>query len=334
VTSDDLGILAYGDSAGCACKADIGLLDDLRHLPLFQSALDNQLGLFDAGSTTLPDGSRIAATVDFIGPVSRDAYDYGYIAAAHALSDLFAVGAAPMCALALAVWPRQPEARKHLERALDGIHAALKDVGIGILGGHTAHSEQPLLGICAFGQMSAPAASQITDGDLVCLTKPLGIGVAIGAMRENSCPTELEEAALQVMRTMNSIGCRLALHPSVKLVSDITGYGLGGQALRLAEHASCSVVLEGGQLPALPHVRDLIARGTGSSAAEKNWGFLKSKISGGAWPDVVLTTDPQTNGSLLVVVDGAVDPTTDLPEFGLIPVGRVAQVQASPVVLR
>lgn len=319
-----LGILAYGDAAGCACKADWALMEEVRGLDMIRQAAASQLGLGDAAVLSVAGG--FATSVDFIGPVARDAADYGYVAAAHAMSDLFAVGAVPTHALAIAAWPRDPSLHSGLLTALDGMRAAAADVGAVILGGHTAHCEQPLLGLCVFGRLDAsPRKREIQAGDAVYLTKPLGSGVAIGALREGERIPELERAALMTMRTLNTAGHELARNDRVKLVSDVTGFGLIGQALRLAETSNLSVRFEGAALPGLENVRDLIKRGVGSSAAERNWGLIRRRIQARNWVDAVLAADPQTNGPLLVVGEPGLEGAT------LARVGALCTADAVPV---
>ena len=297
-----LGVLRFGTSAGCGCKVDWRISHDLAGLPIIRDSLGVQLGLGDAARLDGFPGA--AASIDFVGPVAREAADYGHVAAAHALSDLFASGVQPRHALVIAAWPREADPQRNLPLVLDGVLGACRSMGVTVVGGHTVFSEQPLIGLCGFGDLVAgEKKAPLAPGDTVYLTKPLGSGVAITAMREESCPTELEAAALATMRAMNTVGLALNGDARVKMVTDVTGFGLAGQALRLVENTDLAVAFHAG-LPALPHVRDLIARGAGSSPAERNLGMLASFIAADDHIDRTLACDPQTNGPLLVVGGG------------------------------
>jgi selenide,water dikinase len=305
-------------------------MNGLEELALFKGARDKQLGLHDAACIEI-SGAHIATSTDFIGPTSRDPADYGYIAVAHSLSDLFAVGVQPTAALVLAAWPREADARTQLPAALEGMHAALRDANVTAIGGHTAYSAQPLLGVTSFGSLGAKViAAEVSDGDLVCLTKPLGSGIVIGALREGDCPADLETTSLASMRILNRAGLSLSRHARVKLVSDVTGFGVFGQLIRLSDASATTIIVEGAAIPAFPGVRELIARGTGTMAAERNWNLLSARVAGGDRISRVLASDPQTNGPLLVV--GAFT-TRDLIELNLTRIGAVAPRQQSSLVV-
>lgn len=328
MTDRTSSILSFGEGSGCACKADWQVMEELRRSAIFSALADRQLGLDDAATVDMFPGSPFAATVDFIGPVAHSAADYGYIAAAHALSDLFAVGATPSYALAVTAWPRDDLVRDALPAALEGMQAALSDAGVRLIGGHTANSAQPLLGLCAFGVQKALVRKRpVSDGDVLYLSKPLGFGVAIGALREGSCSAALETLALEGMRSLNTVGLDLADDPSAKLVSDITGFGLVGQLLRLTERMALSAVICGADLPALPEVREMIAKGAGAMAAERNFGLMRGHVFGTDRVNSVLACDPQTNGPLLVVGDDS------LSSRSLIRIGVLRKHQTPSVII-
>jgi len=298
-------MLALGESAGCACKADWSVVEALRQY-IGSSADASQLGLLDASSISpfLTGLGVCVATIDFIGPVSRTPEDFGAVAAAHALSDLYAVGAAPRCALVVAAWPRDPRLEGALKAAVEALTATAMSAGCVILGGHTSHSDQPLLGLSAIGERITLSRKQkFRDGDLIYITKPLGSGIAIGATKDAQCSPATEEHALRVMRDLNISGLQLHRNPGVKLVTDITGFGLAGQLLRLAKLAQMSVCIESHRIPLIEGVGELARRGIGTHAAERNWGELKNHIDCQYWLSMIVACDPQTNGPLLFVAD-------------------------------
>jgi selenide,water dikinase len=295
-----LGMLAFGEGAGCACKAEWGVVETLRRTVSVPQ--DAQLGLLDAGWLSPHLGVPAVGSVDFIGPVSRLPADFGAIAAAHAMSDLFAVGAAPQCGFIVVAWPRAGDLLRSLTQAIEAMCATAQVAGCTIVGGHTAYSEQPLLGMCVLGERSnCPHAANMEDGDLVYLSKPLGSGVVIGALREGIAAAASEQESTIIMKELNTAGIDLNRNPHVKIVTDVTGFGLAGQLLHVSEASGMGVTIDGARMPVITGVKQLIRNGSGTQAAERNWGELKDHIDCEEWESIVVACDPQTNGPLLFV---------------------------------
>jgi len=234
MANTDLGLLDLTETAGCACKVDsraLRVLRDSLNLKI------EHLGLQDAGSFTFTVGrrrTRFAGSIDFIGPIARTPADYGVIAALHALSDLWASGVRPQVALVVAIWPRDSRLWPLLIEAVAAMQRTCEGLKCEILGGHTAYGDQPFLGLSVFGQkLKVPVKPAVKAGDYIWLTKPIGVGMAIGALKEGECSPEVEEHALAAMKTPNTCGLELNRNPLVKIVSDVTGFGLVGQLAEL-----------------------------------------------------------------------------------------------------
>lgn len=313
----DLGLLRLGEGAGCACKADWGIVELLRLDPQLSDVDQLQLGLLDAGLLSPELDTSGVASIDFIGPVSRAADAYGEIAAAHAMSDLYAVGAKPRNGLVIAIWPRGAALEPALHDAVRSLVKTSKAAGCSIIGGHTAHADQPLLGLGIFGtRLQLPHKPSVQAGDLLYLTKPLGSGISVGAIKEGVCPIETEHRATAVMRELNVAGLDLNCNSAVKLVTDVTGYGLCGQLLRMTERCGLMAIVD--SLPVIDGVFDLAEHGSGTQAAERNWGVFKDRLEYSNFARLLIMCDPQTNGPLLFVAGPESRMNVDLSKHHLI----------------
>lgn len=301
----ELGLLDLTETAGCACKVDsrdLGILRDRLNLKI------EHLGLQDAGSHTFSIGrrkARFGGSIDFIGPIARTPEDYGIIAALHALSDLWASGVRPRVALVVAIWPRDSSLWPQLIEAVAAMQHACERVKCEILGGHTAYGDPPFLGLSVFGEkLKVSPKPAMQPGDHILVTKPLGVGIAIGAVKEGECPPETERDALAVMKTPNTDGLELNRNPMIKIVSDITGFGLVGQLAELVKQTGLKVKLDKPLIPVVDGAQELARIGHGSSAAERNWQEYRPLIAGSTTIEMLrLLCDPQTNGPLMFVAD-------------------------------
>jgi selenide,water dikinase len=222
------------------------------------------------------------------------------------MSDLYAVGVEPYAALAIAVWPRDPAVEPALHEAMEALIEACRKVGCIMIGGHTAYADQPLLGLCVIGEQNQISKKEpVRSGDLLYLTKPLGSGIAVSAIKEGVCSDRTEKHAVAVMRELNKLGIQLNHNPLVKIATDITGYGLCGQLLRLSESTGQNIILNAGRIPIIDGVMQLAEHAQGTQSAERNWGELKNSLDCTDWLTSLVVCDPQTNGPILFVADAS-----------------------------
>lgn len=300
--------LAHG--GGCGCKIAPGVLSELLRgasmLPLPADLLVGREAADDAAVYRLNERQAVVATTDFFMPIVDDAFDFGRIAATNALSDLYAMGATPLFALAIVGMPIDKLPRETIRDILRGGEQACAEAGIAVAGGHSIDSVEPIYGLAAIGVV-APARMTRNGGaragDALVLGKPLGVGVMSAALKKG----ELGEAGYaQMVATttqLNTPGPELAALAGVHALTDVTGFGLAGHALELARGAGCDVEIDWRAVPQLAGVRQLAAQGFVTGASGRNWAGYGEDVAlppGFAAEDKALLTDPQTSGGLLV----------------------------------
>jgi selenide,water dikinase len=255
----------------------------------------------------------IVETVDFFTPVVDDPYWFGRIAAANALSDVWAMGARPLFALNLVGWPVNALPMEVLGEVLRGGADAAREAGAPVLGGHSIDDPEPKFGMAVTGLVHPERILRnvgARPGDVLLLTKPLGSGIVTTAIKQGKAPPALVERAIAVMAALNrTAGEVLAASGAVHALTDVTGFGLLGHAWELAEGSGVALRLDAGAIPLLdPAVRDLAAQEVvpGGSKANLRWVTPALKLAGGLHPTTaIVLADAQTNGGLLAAVDRA-----------------------------
>jgi selenide,water dikinase len=263
----------------------------------------------DAAVYRLPDGSALVQTVDFFPPIVDDAYTFGAIAAANALSDIYAMGARPVLALAIAAFPE--DLPQELIRAiLQGGADKVAEAGAVIAGGHTVVDKEPKYGLCVTG-LADPARltpkAGARPGDALLLTKPLGTGLITTAAKQGKASATELEGAITSMLTLNRRAAELAQAFPVHSATDITGFGMLGHAAEIARNSGVGLRIDSGALPALPGALEHAAAGVAPGGLHRNRAFMEE---GGytRYAGVLdagrraLLFDPQTSGGLLLLL--------------------------------
>jgi selenide, water dikinase len=260
-------------------------------------------GRDDAAVYRIAPERAIVSTVDFFTPIVDDPSDFGAIAAANALSDVYAMGATPLFALGLVAFPRERLDTGLLEKMVAGGAAKLGEAGVPVVGGHSIDDPEPKLGYAVTGEIHPDRIVRNTGarpGDLLYLTKPLGIGIATTAIKRGMCPPDLEREAIALMTHLNRAASEAMLAAGATAATDVTGYGLAGHLLELGVGAEIRVaavpVLEGGWALA---EQDVVPAGT-----RRNHAVASLRVE---WQDVglieqVMMSDAQTSGGLLVAI--------------------------------
>ncbi|HYC96593.1 selenide, water dikinase SelD [Brevundimonas sp.] len=301
--------LAHG--GGCGCKlAPAVLRDILKGLPLAAPFADLMVGTEtsdDAAVWRLNDQQALVATTDFFMPVVDDPFDFGRIAATNALSDVYAMGATPIFALALVGMPVATLSTATIGRILQGGASVCAAAGIPVAGGHSIDSVEPIYGLVALGLVHPDQVLTnrgARPGDVLILTKPLGVGVLSAAFKQGRLDEAGYAALIASTTTLNTLGAKLAGRAGVHAVTDVTGFGLLGHALEMARGSGLAVELAA-QPPLLHGVEALAAGGVRTGASGRNRDSYGASIdlpSGLADWRVDLLTDPQTSGGLLIAV--------------------------------
>ncbi len=309
-TEPRLTTLAHG--GGCGCKLSPAVLADLlartpQAGPFANLLVGTETG-DDAAVYRLSDTQALVATTDFFTPVVDDPYDFGRIAAANALSDVYAMGATPILALALLGMPLGRLSAETVGRILEGGAAVCAQAGIPVAGGHSIDSPEPLYGLVALGLVHPERMlrnSGALAGDVLILTKGLGIGVFSAALKCHELDAAGYAAMLASATQLNAVGAELAGMDGVHAATDVTGFGLLGHALEMCRGSDVSGVIEAGAVPVLPGAAALARAGVATGAASRNWASYGAAVSGvDGLPDWQrgLLCDPQTSGGLLVAV--------------------------------
>jgi len=264
----------------------------------------------DAGIFVVRDDLALVQTVDFFAPIVDDPYDYGWIAAANALSDVYAMGGEPLTALAIVGFPSGKLPLEVLTDILRGAHDVVREAGAVIAGGHSIIDEELKFGLSVTGQAHPQRLLRNGDaraGDVLVITKALGTGLLATAAKAGRLGADARDALHASMRGLNGVASRAALSCGVRCATDVTGFGLLGHASHVARASSVSLHLVGASLPELPGARELWRTGTRTGGAERNEQFVAPLVDRrGADPaDVALALDPQTSGGLLVAVPPA-----------------------------
>jgi selenide,water dikinase len=261
----------------------------------------------DAAVYRLRDDLAIVLTTDFFTPIVDDPYDWGRIAATNALSDVYAMGGAPILALNLVAWPREGLPFELLARVLDGGHDVVRRAGAIVGGGHSIDDAEPKYGLAVVGTVDP--ARILTNrgaqaGDALVLTKPIGLGVISTALKRDRAPAELVEAAVRVMTELNA-GARdaaLALGGAVHAATDVTGFGLLGHLREMAVAANLAAEVDARMVPVIDGVRALLAEGMVAGGTQRNHAFVSESVdwNGVELDEQMLLSDAQTSGGLLI----------------------------------
>ena len=262
----------------------------------------------DAGVVRLSAELALVQTVDFFTPVVDEPFDFGRIAAANALSDVYAMGAKPLSALAVATFPVETLPLDTLRETLAGGLAVLKDEGVLPLGGHTVKGPEFTYGLAVTGlvhpdEVLTNAGARV--GDALVLTKALGTGVLATALRRGELAEVERSAMVASMVTTNRRGLEAFAGVEVHALTDVTGYGLLGHALEMAEASGAAVEIDASRVPLLPGAANAVEAGFLPGGLLANASWVEPKLRAAGVDDVLLRLlcDPQTSGGLLAAVD-------------------------------
>jgi len=303
---DLLSTVEYG---GCSAKlSPVQLAEALRSLPkaAHPDLLVDIETHDDAGVFRISDTVALVQTTDFFSPICSDPYEFGQIAAANALSDVYAMGGAALTALNLVMFPSTRIPLEVLTEILRGGQDKVSEAGAVIVGGHTIDDYPPKYGLAVTGTVHPGRIvtnAGARPGDRLILAKPLGTGVVVAGQRLGETRPESLRAALESMKLLNRRAGELMQQFSVRGATDITGFGLLGHALKLADASGVTLDLSSDAVPLLPQAYDLADLGCIPGAAFRNQAFTDGRVRFDAGVDYnrrMLMLDAQTSGGLLI----------------------------------
>lgn len=310
MTEPRLTSLAHG--GGCGCKLSPQVLRDiLAAMPQAAAFPNLMVGTEtsdDAAVWRLNDQQALVATTDFFMPVVDDPFDFGRIAATNALSDVYAMGGRPILALALVGMPVNVLSAETIGQILAGGASVCAEAGVPVAGGHSIDSVEPIYGLVALGLVHPDRVRTNRGarvGDVLILTKALGVGVMSAAYKQGRLDDQGYAAMIASTTQLNRIGADLAEIDAVHALTDVTGFGLLGHALEMARGSGLGIEIDAESAPLLPGVEALVRDSVRTGASARNWASYGEAIDVPAdLPDWRrdLLTDPQTSGGLLVSV--------------------------------
>jgi len=307
--SPRLTSLAHG--GGCGCKIAPAVLQkilaDMPAAAAFPNLMVGTETSDDAAVWRLNDSQALVATTDFFMPVVDDPFDFGRIAATNALSDVYAMGGTPILALAIVGMPIDKLPVETIGRILAGGASVCATAGVPLAGGHSIDSVEPIYGLVALGLVHPDQV--LTNrggrpGDVLLLTKALGVGVLSAAFKQQRLDPAGYEALIASTTQLNTLGKSLAGLAGVHAVTDVTGFGLLGHALEMARGGDLSVEIDAGAPQLLPGVEALARGGVRTGASGRNWASYGASVRAEGLEDWRrdLLCDPQTSGGLLIAV--------------------------------
>ena len=305
-------LTAFSHGGGCGCKIAPAVLRQIlgaagtSALPIPKALLVGIETSDDAAVYELNERQAVVATTDFFMPIVDDAFDFGRIAATNAISDVYAMGATPLFALALVGMPIDKLPVETIRQILDGGEYVCAAAGIPIAGGHTIDSVEPIYGLVVIGIVDPKRLkrnSGARPGDSLVLGKPLGVGIYSAALKRGHLDGEEYAAMLASTTRLNTPGIAFGAMPAVHALTDVTGFGLIGHLLEMCRGSNAGATIDFARVPLHPQVVDLARRGFVTGASARNWAGCGDAVTLTRPDDAVeraLLTDPQTSGGLLV----------------------------------
>ena len=297
--------------AGCAAKHPPGyLLPLLRDLPKVDDprVLIGSSSADDAAVIRIAPDRALVLTTDFFTPIVDDPFEFGQVAAANALSDVYAMGGTPISALGIVGFPDQDLAPEVLSQILRGGALKAKEAGIDVVGGHTIKTDEPIYGLAVVGEVHPDrivSNAGARPGDVLVLTKPLGIGVIATANKNDQDRLGAMPEAIRLMTMLNRGACAAMLEVGVHAATDVTGFGLLGHLRNVCAASGVSARVRVADVPVLEAARTYVAEGIAPGGTHANWRFLADWViwaPGITKEEQLLLADAQTSGGLLIAV--------------------------------
>ena len=300
--------LSHG--GGCGCKIAPGVLSDIlksspiRQIPaaLLAGSDNNE----DAAVYQINENQAIVATTDFFMPIVDDPYEFGRIAATNAISDIYAMGAQPLFALALLGMPINVLPLEVIQQITAGGESVCAEAGIMIAGGHSIDTVEPIYGLVAIGVVDPKKLKRNSGaklGDSIILSKPLGVGILSAALKKEQLSDSAYQEMIALTTKLNKPGVALSQLDNVHALTDVTGFGLAGHLLELCRGAKLSAQIQWDSIPVVSEAVKLVKEGVFTGASPRNWLGYGHEMSMAPhldeWQQNLLS-DPQTSGGLLI----------------------------------
>ncbi len=312
-SKEKIRLTQYSHGGGCGCKISPQVLEEILHSQFTfpdKNLLVGNSSKDDAAVYDLGDGTALISTSDFFMPIVDDAFDFGQIASANAISDVYAMGGKPILAIALLGWPVDKLPASLAKEVLEGARNICTKAGIALAGGHSIDSAEPFFGLSVNGIVQVTDLKKnntAKEGDVLFLTKPIGVGILSTAQKRDVLKEEDLKVLVEQLISLNSVGKLLGKVKGVSAMTDVTGFGLAGHLTEMAEGSRLSVEVNYSRLCLIENVREYLSQKIVPDATYRNWNSYSKKISFDKGVNVMeafsILPDPQTNGGLLIAVE-------------------------------
>ncbi len=310
----NIALTSFNPGSGCGCKIPPSklkeVIDSSDYDPnqSFQKLIIGHDQNDDAAVMDLGDGQALVHSTDFFTPIVDDPFEFGSIAASNAISDIYAMGASPEMALAILGWPIDKLGPEMAGRVLAGARDVCKRAGLPLAGGHSIDIPQPIFGLSVTGRVNIKNLKRnegAKPGDLLYLTKPIGIGIVATAMKKNIANEDDIKWGLSIMKRLNNEGIQLGGIDGVHAMTDITGFGLGGHLHEMMKASNCSSEIDFNAIPTYDRdrLKNLYSQQCMPTGTTKNYLAYHEDISKVSGEELFILFDPQTSGGLLVSAD-------------------------------
>lgn len=311
-TNDTILLTQYAHGAGCGCKIAPQVLKEILQNSFVQPSENILVGNNsndDAAVYDLKNGTALISTTDFFMPIVDDAFDFGRIAAANAISDVYAMGGKPIMALAILGWPIQKLPTALAQKVIEGARTVCAEAGIALAGGHSIDSLEPMFGLSVNGIIDIKDLKKnntAKENDLLFITKPIGFGILSTAQKRGLLKEEDRVNLIKQLTRLNSIGEKLGKLNGVTAMTDVTGFGLLGHLIEMAQGSNLSTVINYSAIPKINNIEFYLKQNTIPDATFRNWNaystFTEIATDVNVMEAFNLLPDPQTNGGLLFSV--------------------------------
>ncbi len=301
----------YSHGAGCGCKISPKILDEILAsnfaMPDNHKLLVGNHSKDDAAVYDLDNGSALISTTDFFMPIVDDPYEFGRIASANAISDVYAMGGKPILAIAILGWPINILPPAVAQKVIEGSRSICKEAGIPLAGGHSIDSPEPIFGLAVNGLVEIANIKQnnlAQQGDILFLTKPLGVGILTTAQKKGILKPDHVGLAARQMMQLNKVGEALGKLKGVTAMTDVTGFGLLGHLVEMAEGSGLSAVVDFSNVRQITSdLTSYIDQKCVPGGTNRNWDSYGQKIGTLTDYQKAVLADPQTSGGLLIAVN-------------------------------
>jgi selenide, water dikinase len=304
-------LTSFSHGSGCGCKIAPVVLQEIlqsnKQQPIFEELLVGHQSNDDAAVYLLNEEKAIISTTDFFTPIVDDPFAFGQIAAANAISDVYAMGGKPLVAIAILGWPVDKIAPSIAQQVIEGGRDTCGKAGIPLAGGHSIDSPEPIFGLAVTGEVHPTHIKKNNSAqvnDLLFLTKPIGSGVLAAAQKRGLLAEEDLTMLIQQLIQLNNVGEALGKIEGVHAMTDITGFGLIGHLMEMAEGSKLGAILNYSQIPIIQAAKKFLAQRVVPDATYRNWNAYSKEVQFEKGVDVMeafsLLPDPQTNGGLLI----------------------------------